>query len=211
MNILMSDLPDQVLIGGESISINTDFRASIAYEQMLKDPEISDEEKFFVTLQIFYFDPIRPEYLTEAVNAAASFYLGQDIEELKDGPRSFEEAKRSSEPCYDFEFDSDLIYAAFWQAYGIDLSNTELHWWKFKALLAGLPEDSKFAKIIVIRTQELSDKMSDEERDRLKELKRIYALPRPEAELEAEDELTRILQEGGDVDEYLRRLNEDES
>ena len=67
MNILMSDLPDQVLIGGESISINTDFRASIAYEQMLKDPEISDEEKFFVTLQIFYSDPIGPEYLTEAV------------------------------------------------------------------------------------------------------------------------------------------------
>lgn len=40
----------------------------------------------------------------------------------------------------DYRADAELIFAAFWEAYGIDLldERLELHWHKFLALLAGL-------------------------------------------------------------------------
>lgn len=53
----------------------------------------------------------------------------------------------------DFDHDADDIYASFMHAYGIDLIEQQgkLHWFKFKALLNALPEDTAIKRIISIR------------------------------------------------------------
>ena len=51
--------------------------------------------------------------------------------------------------AYCFEQDADLIFAAFWGQYNLDLSlESGLHWWKFRALFMGLPAECELKKIM---------------------------------------------------------------
>ena len=83
-------------------------------------------------------------------------------------------------PVQDLKHDAIYIYASFKQAYNINLfeEHDKLDWREFKALLSGLPEDTAMAKIIDIRKRSYpKGKHSSEERRRLREAKRAYALP----------------------------------
>ena len=86
--------------------------------------------------------------------------------------------KASGKRLMDFEQDAWAIYAAFVQAYGIDLHKTRLHWWTFLDLLRALPEDTRFSQIIGIRGQPLPKptKYNADERRRIAQLKAEYAL-----------------------------------
>ena len=86
--------------------------------------------------------------------------------------------KSSGKRLMDFEQDAWAIYAAFVQAYGIDLHKTRLHWWTFLDLLRALPEDTRFSQIIGIRGQPLPKptKYNADERRRIAQLKAEYAL-----------------------------------
>lgn len=87
---------------------------------------------------------------------------------------------KEEDPTYSFQHDADYIYAAFMQAYRIDLIGEQgkMSWSQFKALFAGLPEETAFRRIVSIRTRELpTGKGSEKERSELAKLKRIYGLP----------------------------------
>lgn len=87
---------------------------------------------------------------------------------------------------FDFIQDSDLIYAAFWQTYGIDLDamRGKLHWWKFNALLGGLPSNTRFVEVVQIRLRELPkpNKHNHKEIQELLRLKQEFALKISEEE-----------------------------
>lgn len=95
---------------------------------------------------------------------------------------------------YDFNQDAQYIYAAFKQAYGIDLFEEQgrLHWLQFIALLQGIPDDTKFAQILQIRSTPLPKptRHNAEYRLRLLRLKNIYRLKI------SEEERQRDLQSG---------------
>lgn len=88
--------------------------------------------------------------------------------------------KGSGSRCFDYIQDAPYIYSAFMQAYGIDLFEEQgrMHWWKFRALMQGLPEGTKLAEIIQIRLKPMpkADKFNAEERAQLLRLKREFAL-----------------------------------
>lgn len=93
--------------------------------------------------------------------------------------------KKDKQNFYSLKHDAELIYASFMQAYGIDLIDQQgkLHWYKFQALLAGLPEETKFRQVVSIRMWE-KPKKSDSEEKRMRELKKIYALPDGDKEVD---------------------------
>lgn len=92
----------------------------------------------------------------------------------------FPPAKTVHQKSMDFIQDGQLIYAAFMQAYGIDLNaqRGKLHWWKFSALLRGLPSNTRFMEVVQIRTKPLPKptKHNAQERAQLIRLKQEYAL-----------------------------------
>lgn len=57
------------------------------------------------------------------------------------------------EELMDFDYDAEEIYASFMQAYHMDLIEQQgkLHWFKFKALLSGLPDETPIKQLISIR------------------------------------------------------------
>ena len=106
----------------------------------------------------------------------------------------FPPAKTVHQKSMDFIQDGQLIYAAFMQSYGIDLNDQrgKLHWWKFTALLRGLPSNTRFMEVVQIRTKPMPapTKHNAQERAQLIRLKQEYAL-----ELSAE-EREQQLQDG---------------
>lgn len=92
----------------------------------------------------------------------------------------FTPSKGSGDKAFDFVQDSSLIYAAFYQAYGMDLVEQQgkLHWWKFSSLLNGLPSNTRFSEIVAIRMKPIPSptKYNQEEREELMRLKAVYAL-----------------------------------
>ena len=85
-------------------------------------------------------------------------------------------SSRTEELALDYVTDGPAIVAAFQQAYCIDLTRARLHWWRFKALMSNLPEETQLVKIIGFRTADLTQ-FQGEERERRAELKERFALP----------------------------------
>ena len=110
----------------------------------------------------------------------------------------FHALKRSKHKnVYSFEYDEPLIFAAFYQQYGIDLTVTRMHWWKFKALFDALTEDTKFVKVMGYRSMDLKDsKMPADRLKHYKNLQEIYKLPRSLSEQQKLDKMKKMLERG---------------
>lgn len=112
---------------------------------------------------------------------------------------------KSGEKAFDFVQDSPLIYAAFYQAYGMDLVEQQgkLHWWKFQSLLNGLPSNTRFSEIVSIRMKPIPapTKYNKEEREELMRLKSLYAV-----KLSAEERQEQLQQSLRNVVNYLQSV-----
>lgn len=162
MNILIDRLPSAVSIGRNRYQLETDYRAAVAFE-LLVDEGVENVGEL---MRPFYPHGF-PDNVEEAVEAALWFYrCGEELpkEQPKKKPRS-----------YSFEMDADTIYADFWRYYNIDLSSEALHWWAFRALLAGLPDDSGYKERVYYRTCDLKGKPKAEQ-DRIKKIREYIAI-----------------------------------
>ena len=117
----------------------------------------------------------------------------------------FPPSKGSGEKAFDFVQDSALIYAAFMQAYHIDLIEEQgkLHWWKFQSLLNGLPSNTRFSEIVAIRMKPIPapTKYNQQEREELMRLKSLYAV-----KLSAEERQEQLQQSLRNVVNYLQSV-----
>ena len=166
MNALIDRPPAYAIANGRRYQIETDFRAAVAFEIMVDNGE-EDGRKL---LQPFYPQGL-PEDVDGAAAAAFWFYrCGEDIPEKK-------EKAESTPPAYSFDFDADVILADFWNYYSIDLSSEYLHWWTFRALLAGLPDDSGYKQRIYYRTCETKG-LPKGEQARINRIRKAIAIDR---------------------------------
>lgn len=179
MNILVDKNPTSVVIGGVEHTINCDHRTSILFEMAVKDPELSEIDKLFVALNLYYDDI--PDNIEEAWNAILWFYtLGEldgKVDKGEGGSNINNNPPKLKEEVYSFEHDGDYIFSSFLHAYKIDLANEDLHWWTFMKLFNTLPEDTIMKKIIEIRSTKITSSMSKEEKANWRKLKRMYRLP----------------------------------
>ena len=163
MNILLDKLPQSVEVDGSVFDLVTDYRAAVKFSLMIE----KGEGDIFKLCEPFFphglpMDKRELERMTEAV-----LYFYRAGEEEKE---TVEVIGRSSEPAYSFDVDKDAIYADFWRYYSIDLSSEPLHWWMFKSLLMGLPEDSNFKQRIYYRKCNLKD-LPKKERQRISKIR----------------------------------------
>ena len=204
-------------IGSEKYEIDADFRTIMNIEgiifekevtedqnnfakEMMKEIEINEKDaitnaKYYDALKIFYKDNI-PDDLEEAMEKMLWFYsCGK--EEISN--------QKSKKKVISFEHDFDYINAGFMQDYKIDLFEVDLlHWWKFMSLFSALHDDCKICEIIGYRGAELKN-FDKEQRKRIREMQKIYALPDDisKEEKKRQDEITQILLNGGDLSGIL--------
>lgn len=142
MNILTDYLPSSIKVGNSTFDIETDFRAGVSFYRMIEEGE-TDLYKLCTP----FFPKGLPLDIIGAAEAVIYFLRGGDTAE--------DNTTKSSKPTYSFNVDSEAIYADFWRFYNLDLSQDSLHWWTFRSLLMGLPEDSNFKMHIYYRICDL--------------------------------------------------------
>ncbi len=179
MVTLYSRLPDRIEVGGKRYKINPQFdRVLETFDVFTRDWPDADKIDYACWLLI----KGRPRNKAAALNAAYDAL----IEPRKaEGPKAF-----------DFVQDAPLIYAAFAQAYGIDLFEQRIHWWKFIQLLNALPSDTRFVEVVNIRTKPLPTptKHNQKEIENLLRAKAKYSLvmSQEEREKQFKDGLAKI-------------------
>ena len=215
--MIRRELPVSVDIGSEKYEIDADFRTIMNIEgiifekevtedqkkfakEMMKEIELNEKDaitnaKYYDALKIFYKDNI-PDDLEEAMEKMLWFYSCGKEEISK---------QKTKKKVISFEHDFDYINAGFMQDYKIDLFEVDfLHWWKFMSLFSALHDDCKICEIIGYRGAELKN-FDKEQRKRIREMQKIYALPDDisKEEKKRQDEITQILLNGGDLSGIL--------
>lgn len=189
---LYDDLPTTVDVDDVEYRLNLSFDVVILACEALEDKEMTNADRLetFLSLLVIGQLPDQENWrdLFSALIGVLYPSSQRAVEYDQNGdpmPTKTQNTKRD----FDFYQDSQEIYAGFRQAYGIDLIEEQghMHWYKFIALLAGLPDDTKFARIREVRNTKLSDIKDKAERSRMATLKRQLALPD-----------TDDLEEGGD-------------
>ena len=168
MNILIDRLPDTVTIGEYEYPIDTDFRAGIEFELAVQRGEKSLDAWLSPWFERY------PSDIEGAIKAAVWFYsCGKTVDVTKDEKpgRAAENAKQG----YCFEVDADALLSSFWQAYQIDLTTARLHWWVFRKLMFGLPDECEFCKRIYYRTCDLKG-LPKKERERIVKIRNKIAI-----------------------------------
>lgn len=160
---VFTQLPYEVTVFGRKYALTPSFDNVLSMYQAIEDLDEWDKPEIML------------HYLLKKPPKKPSVELLKAVVDIL-----FKPSNKGGEKAFDFVQDAELIYAAFYQAYGIDLFQEQgkLHWWKFSALLNGLPSDTRFSEIVSIRTRPIPapTKYNQQERDNLMKLKHQYAL-----------------------------------
>lgn len=195
MNLLTEAAPKTVSIAGVEVPIRWDFRTSVRFEQLMEE-DLPDEEKLTQALTLYY--PQIPFSLEEAVEKLLWFYAAGKEDTTQTGKTG-----RNEPRIYSYRYDDEYIYAAFLDQYGIDLQEADLHWWKFKAMFQGLKSDNRIVEIMGYRAMEIPSKMSREQKEFYRKMKKQHAIPLPKSEREKLSAIEEALLHGGDVSKLL--------
>lgn len=182
--------PEYVKIGDKKYKINTDFRVAIECNDIATNPEIGEYEKCLAIIYKLFGD----EGLKNSQDYAELMRLGQKYllcgKEIDDN---------SDEPDMDFTQDMDLIETSFYSDYnGLELSKTNMHWWKFCQLLNGLSNSELgncciLNRIRTLRTTDPSTIQDLKARERLIKSQRQFALKKKiKVTKEQEESLNRL-------------------
>ena len=170
MNIITDRLPEAVIFGSKSYPIKTDFKVWLRFHGIITDKNKSPAEKFTDAV-LCCFDSEKckklPDNYEETMSVLFSFFAGM--------PKDVKTAK-SVEKVFDFTQDSEYIFVSFLAEYGIDLSESSMHWYKFLALLGGLSESSQLKKAIAWRSVNLADIKDSKKRSLYRKMKEFYSL-----------------------------------
>lgn len=171
MNIL-KPLPDSFFIDGQEYKINTGFKAWLNFALYLQKGKI-DREFINVLKPLFLCDIQQTKNIDKLILACFEFFKN-----AKSYSNQFSSDNKQADDVilFDYELDSNYIYGAFKQQYGIDLIDEDLHYYKFIALIDCLSEETLFKKIINIRQTDTKKIKDKDYKKSMEQLKKIYMI-----------------------------------
>ena len=165
--------PEFAEVNGKKYKINTDFRVAIECNEIALDDSIGEYERALAVIYKLFGD----EGLNDYENHERLLELGRVF--LACGKEI--DTNSGEEADMDFVQDMDYIEASFMSDYSIDLTNVEMHWWKFFNLMNGL-SNSEMGNCCVLnrvrnlRTYDTKDIKDQKQLAKIEEAKRKVAL-----------------------------------
>lgn len=172
MNVLYEQFPESVTVHGIRYPIVTDFREWIRFSELIDDADIPWNVKCNLMLQ-WYAETI-PEDIEAAVYVLGDFLAARELY-----PRSLKSTGEagSGKPVFSFSDDAGCIYSAFIDCYGIDVQAVpHMHWWKFRTLFDGLPEDTEIKQRMMYRSIDVRTIKDKSERSRIRRIQQAIAI-----------------------------------
>ncbi|MDG4985501.1 bacteriophage Gp15 family protein [Lactococcus lactis] len=192
---LYQKINDEVEVSGIKYPLNASFDVMLKLIDLLKEKRLSDINKLKLSIMLVFGREsqllnISIEDQGEAIRQVFDGYLkssknDKPVKRDLQGNVMPELDEEEKKVLYSINYDAEYIYASFMQAYGLDLLEQQgkLHWFKFKALLSGLPEDTKFEQVMSIRSWKKPSNSKNAHETQMKKLQEIYALPDTESEV----------------------------
>ena len=175
MRILTDPLPDSVTVDGTLCPINPDYRIMMRFS-ILGEAEEKSEANFLRILHDFYRGNPPPD-LENAVESLCWFAsCGKHDSPNKRVTPGLKKQDRG----LSFYADQGLIYAAFREAYHLDLTESHMHWWLFNELLNALPDDVLLMRVIHWRLADIK-KLPKAQREFYRRMKETYAIRKKSA------------------------------
>ncbi len=169
-NVLLDPLPTEWEgEDGRMYKLDTNFQIGIQICILNDDPEWTEMEKNNMVCELLFSDNI-PDSREEREECIEWFLNGWNHDKFKD-----KNNKKKKNRLIDFDVDQWRIYSAFRKQYGINLNESNMHWWEFMGLLTNLDECA-YTRVIDIRNKDIKEKMSKSERKAIIEAKKIYGL-----------------------------------
>jgi len=162
-SVLTRGLPETVSVDGVQVPVETDYRLGLLTGILAEDPALTEADRAALLLRLYCRD-VPAGVDAEALVLSILDFYAMDPERKRPGT-----GERTKEPVFDFEADGDRIFASFLLAYGIDLTEVRMHWWKFMILLFSLPENTPFMQAVRLRTMDLTEVQDDGLRRKLRQ------------------------------------------
>ncbi len=181
MNLLYEAYPESVNLYGVEREIVTDFKDWLRFIDMIRCDGLSQDEKMTLMMEM-YLENIPHWQWGDAHEPLMSFFrMDECTIETGGEPEGTDEELEPviPKPLYDFAFDAKYIISGFRQDYKIDLTETDMHWWKFRILLDGLSSGTEFKQRVMYRNTNTADIKDVKERQRIQRIQRAIAIPQP--------------------------------
>ena len=167
LNILTDILPDSITLYGVEYPIHTSFKNWVKISCILEKESIKEPKVLAEVLKLCYKETLPPNSISALLGAIS--FLNRDTD-FSVSPQVKKEKTTS------FSHDACLIYSAFYSKYGIDLSETDMHWYKFLALFETLADENPFKTVIKIRTTDEKEIKDPKTRRKIASLKSKYRI-----------------------------------
>lgn len=177
---------DTVKIGEETYELNVSFDNILKVIDLMKEKRMANDKKVDMAIRLFFRLGIDDELPFDFETRYQLFLnIFDEYVDQKEKTQQFDLEgnpmpvySKDKERLYSLKYDAEYIYASFMQAYGIDLIEQQgkLHWFKFQALLSGLPKDTKFCEVVSIRQWKKPNK-GETESSQMRRLQEQYRLP----------------------------------
>lgn len=181
--------PTAAEVNGVVYPINTDYQTAKECFAIINDGSISDSERALAVIyKIFGFVPTENGEL----------FLEKAVKFLQCGEES--QTESDSAPDMDINYDEGFIEASFMMDYQVDLSASNMHYWKFADLLQGLSEECVLSRVRKIRNYDLSEISDEKERSKMAKAQEALKLPEELTadEKRAIDEFEALFNKDGD-------------
>ena len=170
--------PTFARVENERYDINTSFRVAIECSKIAEDETIGDYERALAIIYLLYGDKglENPQHYNKLLEIAKKYLMcGKENVESTD------------EPDMDYEEDMRYIEISFMSDYGINLSETDMHWWEFNKYIEGLSNSelgdccvlNRIRNLRTFDTKEIKDR---KEKERIEKAKKQFALKKNKKE-----------------------------
>lgn len=147
----MYELPTALEVNNTMREIRSDYRAVLDVITALNDPDLTQQEKALVSIEIIFTDEIEPSDYKEALEKIMWFIGGGETE-----------TEQTNKPILvDWEKDFKLIIAPINKIIGCECRSIKyLHWWTFLSAYCEIG-DCAFATVVNIRNKKAKGKKLD--------------------------------------------------
>jgi len=158
-------------LGGVKYPIDTSFKTAILCDKINNDPDIDDYDRPIIIVTLLL--GIEAPYTQEALDKCKLYLEGGD------------ELEGDEKRILDFTQHWDYFVGAFYQAYGLNLNEVDLHYYEFLSLLRSL-KNTALNDIVELLTYDLSEIKDKKTRDKIikaqKKFKIKQVVKRPQEE-----------------------------
>lgn len=173
IDLKKAKLPEAVEVDGSLYTIHISFKYWLRFLDLIADSQTPPQDFDFMYIE---------EKPASRINGLIA--LVQFCNPPQTLPRT-ERKEQSGDKAVDYAIDADYIFAAFMERYGIDLVESDMHWYKFQALFMGL-HGTKLNEIIGYRLYDNTSGKRDNYTRQMEKLKSAWELPQ-ESDEEDED------------------------